>query len=101
MKSELEPEDPGGSSPRVKRVDDPQHSYNGIRYAIFVGSQSGHCCFSATVVDTTKPTMIGDKHFHDCGQYFYDPVCECFDMADAEKVCNALNVLQKQSLNCN
>lgn len=68
-----------------------------MRYQIYKGSQSAHCCFEATVVDTTKPTMIGDKHYKDAGddgQFHYEPVCECFDTADAEMICGALNALE-------
>ncbi len=62
------------------------------RYAIYKGSQSGHCCFEATVVDTTKPDIIGDKHYQGSdGQFHYKAVCECFEEADAELVCKALN----------
>ena len=71
------------------------------RYAIYKGSQSGHCCFEATVVDTTKPKIIGGKHYRDSeesgGQYHYEAVCECFDMVDAERICAALNAASQQS----
>lgn len=63
-----------------------------LRYAIYEGSQSGHCCFDATVVDTTKPHIIGGKHYKGSdGQYHYETVCECFDREDAERICAALN----------
>jgi len=66
------------------------------RYAIYKGSQSAHCCFDATVVDTTKPTMIGDKHYQGMdGQFYYETVCECFSEEDAELVCKALNALHE------
>lgn len=57
------------------------------RYQVVNGSQSCHCCFEATVVDTAKPTNIGGEHFN--GRY--QAVCECFDEADAKLVCDALN----------
>lgn len=69
------------------------------RYAIYKGSQSAHCCFKATVVDTTKPDMIGGEHYSDDEenehgkQFHYDAVCECFTEEDAELVCMALNAL--------
>lgn len=69
------------------------------RYAIYIGSQSAHCCFEATVVDTTKPAIIGGEHYKDSGpggQYHYDPVCECFSVVEAEFVCNALNAFDAQ-----
>ena len=63
------------------------------RYQVIKGSQSCHCCFEATVVDTSKPDMIGETQF--VGQYGpeFEIVCECFDMADAEKICHALNMV--------
>lgn len=69
------------------------------RYAIYKGSQSAHCCFEATVVDTTKPDIIGGEHYKDSGpngQYHYEAVCECFSVEDAELVCRALNALDAQ-----
>lgn len=57
------------------------------RYKVVLGSQSAHCCFDATVVDMTKPVMIGEKHYNDQ----YEAVCECFELVDAERVCSALN----------
>jgi hypothetical protein len=65
------------------------------RYAIYEGSQSAHCCFDATVVDTTKPDIIDGKHYRDGedGQFHYEAVCECFSKEDAELVCRALNAL--------
>lgn len=57
------------------------------RYKVVPGSQSRHCCFEATVVDTTKPVMINDEHYN--GEF--EPVCECFWPEDAEMIANALN----------
>lgn len=50
------------------------------RYKIVEGSQTSHCSFDYTVVDTNKP-------------YFekYEPICECFDKESAQLICNALN----------
>jgi hypothetical protein len=66
------------------------------RYAIYKGSQSANG-FSATVVDTTKPDIIGGKHYQDkrTGQFHYDAVCECFSDEDAALVCKALNALHE------
>ena len=64
------------------------------RYAIYNGSQSAHCCFYATVVDTTKPEMIHGEHYRGIdGQLHYEAVCECFSQEAAELVCKALNAL--------
>lgn len=60
-----------------------------MRYKIVEDSQSWHCCFSYTVVDTTKPVMIGGKHFRDQ----FEEVCECFEEDDARMICDALNMV--------
>lgn len=65
------------------------------RYQIREGSQSGHCCFEATVVDTHKPDMYNGEHFFYNGEYQYTSVCEAFDMEDAELICNALNAMEE------
>lgn len=67
------------------------------RYAIFHGSKSAHCCFAATVIDATKPDIIGGKHYKGSdGQLHYETICECFSVEDAELVCKALNALAEQ-----
>lgn len=65
---------------------------NRLRYAVYSGSMSMHCCFKATVVDTTKPEVIDGKHFQGKdGQYHYEAVCECLEREDAQRICAALN----------
>jgi hypothetical protein len=54
------------------------------RYQVIEGSVSSHCCFTHTVVDTTKPYKLGHSEF-------FESICECFTEADATLVCNALN----------
>lgn len=49
------------------------------RYAVKLGSESSHCCFAATVVDTTTDRGI----------------CECFDEKDAKEICSALNAIDR------
>lgn len=56
-------------------------------YKVIKGSQSNHCCFSYTVVDTRKPVMIGGEHYEN----EYEAVCETFEEDDAKLICNALN----------
>jgi hypothetical protein len=51
------------------------------RYIIVPESQSRHCCFGYTVVDTTLPKM---------GELF-EPLCECWAEADAQLIVDALN----------
>lgn len=55
------------------------------RYKVIPGSESAHCCFSATVVDTENPVDYKEGGF--------ETVCECFNEQDAELVCMALNKL--------
>jgi hypothetical protein len=62
-----------------------------MRFIVIDGSQTGHCCFSATIVDTTKPTMIGEKH--DKNQF--KPICECFEEEDAKQIAEYLNWLEE------
>mgnify|MGYP001570501518 CR=1 FL=1 len=60
------------------------------RYKVIEGSQSYHCCFCATIVDTTKP-LEQFEGFDDFDLPEYDSVCECFDIETAEMICAALN----------
>ena len=61
------------------------------RYIVRNGSKSGHCCFDFTVMDTTKPEIIGGKHYETNGKKQYEAVCECFEQEQAELVAAALN----------
>ncbi len=61
------------------------------RYIIMKGSISGHCCFDFSVLDTTKPHIIGGKHYEDENGKHYDVVCECFYEESAVLICNLLN----------
>lgn len=56
-------------------------------YKVVEGSESAHCCFAYTVVDTSKPVIINGKQYDDQ----FEAVCETFEKEDAEKICNALN----------
>lgn len=58
-----------------------------MRYKIIKGSQSAHCCFDWTIVDTTRPVIIGGKQYE--GQF--EAVCECFQEEDAKLIAKALN----------
>lgn len=52
------------------------------RYIVIEGSESAHCCFTATVVDTQIPNPSFSHG---------NTVCECFDMESAQKIAAALN----------
>ncbi len=52
------------------------------RYKIVEGSQSNHCCFDYTIVDMNSKGWYKDE---------YEPVCECFQLGDAEFISKALN----------
>lgn len=58
-------------------------SNSALRYQVIPESQSGHCCFVATVVDTAKPLEWPNGEF--------EIVCECFTTGQAESVARALN----------
>lgn len=45
------------------------------RYKVVDGSVSQHCCFEASVIDTSNDEII----------------CECFETADAHKIAIAMN----------
>lgn len=61
------------------------------RYKVVLGSESAHCCFSHTVVDTSKRLIIGGKEWERNGVPAYETVCETFDEENALRVCSALN----------
>ena len=64
---------------------------NEKRYLVVEGSQTAHCCFTHTVVDTYKPEMVGGKPYVVGGVPRYEPVCECFDHPSARRIESALN----------
>lgn len=57
------------------------------RYKVIKGSQTAHCCFEATVVDTQAPPVLVRPD----GSVLHHTVCECFDFEDAELICDHLN----------
>lgn len=61
-----------------------------MRYIVVDGSDTGHCCFDATVLDTTKPQLSGDGRVLP-GRY--EQVCECFEREAADMIADALNRL--------
>lgn len=61
------------------------------RYKIVDESQSVHCCFRKTVVDTTRPVMIHGEHHDDK----YEAMCECIDEDAAPVICDALNAVDR------
>jgi hypothetical protein len=62
------------------------------RYRLVSGSQSDHCCFAWTVVDTTLPRMIQGEHYN--GQF--EPLCECVEEEDAKLIVAALNAMRSK-----
>jgi hypothetical protein len=62
------------------------------RYRVVKGSESGHCCFEATVVDTEKEEGVGGYD----GQP--DLVCECFDLSRAHTIADAMNMADESPL---
>lgn len=69
----------------------------GPRYRVAPYSQSSHCCFDATVLDTTKPYFISDEHYCGTNGYLhYDTVCESFTVSEAVMIAEALNAAIKE-----
>jgi len=71
-----------------------------LKFVVVNKSISSHCCFDATVMDTTKPVTYNVKgkeiQFIDSeGVAHFKPVCECFTMDDAILICKALNDLER------
>lgn len=54
------------------------------RYIIIDKSVSAHCCFECTIIDTAAGK-------EDYGDYWKRTMCETFDRAEAEIICDALN----------
>lgn len=57
------------------------------RYIVEKGSDSGHCCFKWSVMDTHTKELINEE----TGKYQLKCMCECFEKEDAENICNLLN----------
>lgn len=62
------------------------------RYTVVEGSQSAHCCFAFTVVDTTKPVMVNGAQYK--GQF--EALCECWERSEADQIARALNIDVRQ-----
>lgn len=60
------------------------------RFKVVTGSTSRHCCFEATVVDTSKQKYVGIDD-----DVVYESVCECFDVYSANDIANALNAVNQ------
>lgn len=56
------------------------------RYQVVAGSESAHCCFEATVIDTNRNSYIDLS-----GNQRFESICECFTVDDANKIADALN----------
>lgn len=64
----------------------PNETTLDTRYKVVGGSDSGHCCFAASILDTTKPVYGGGGKL-----LGYEAICECFSRKDAERIAAALN----------
>lgn len=63
------------SEKKTKGVDD--------RFVILEDSDSGHCCFEYSILDTEKINEVWSEK--------YESICETFDIESAESICEALN----------
>lgn len=55
------------------------------RYKVLEGSQSAHCCFAYTIIDSQKPTS------NIRGEQYYENIAEVFERADADAIAKGLN----------
>lgn len=69
------------------------------RYEIREGSQTAHCCYEWTVIDTAKPILLGPNKtpYIVDGEQRYEPICECWEQSDAMAICLALNAVSEQN----
>jgi len=62
------------------------------RYQVLKGSQSGHCCFSFSVIDTERAAPVPNlPDFHMGEPRVYLTVCECTEENEARLICEAMN----------
>lgn len=59
-----------------------------MRYRVTEESETGHCCFEASVLDTSAPDPRRDGSII---KESFDVVCECFTVEAAQKIAAALN----------
>lgn len=64
------------------------------RYKIVEGSESAHCCFDVTIVDTSRPESLTKEV---STPYYYN-MAECFYKEDAVLIVNALNYLENHRM---
>lgn len=65
-----------------------------MRYKVIKGSETAHCCFKATVVDTNRPHLDGNKKPMINGEtqeIIYEVLCECFSVESANLIAESLN----------
>jgi hypothetical protein len=64
------------------------------RFVVLKESQSGHCCFDYTVVDTDRPDLTFATVLP---QPRYEALCETFDREQADAIAAAMNTaVEKQ-----
>lgn len=57
------------------------------RYVVEEGSNSGHCCFKFSVMDSTRKVITLENG----GKQSPEAVCECYEAAEANMIADALN----------
>lgn len=60
-----------------------------MRYKIYEGSASGHCCFEYTILDTQVYESIAGRPDDQVG--YFKSLCETFDENSAIQICLSLN----------
>ncbi len=65
------------------------------RYHLHKGSDSSHCCFACSVIDTQPQKNHGPLNDYrldfENGIPQFEAVCECMNEDDAQRICDALN----------
>jgi len=72
-------------------ADDYEMLAEGSRYAVLEGSESGHCCFRATLIDYRVRKADYSRHGEENPRYFKgEGVAEFFDADEAMRLLDTL-----------
>lgn len=62
------------------------------RYVVVEGSESAHCCFAASVVDTIQETDYAPHVPAGRMEGRYHAICECMELEKARAIARAMNI---------
>jgi hypothetical protein len=63
----------------LRVCEDPLSEFGDKRYRVVEGSDSAHCCFNYSVIDSASPRLCPES------------ICECFYIEPAVQIARALN----------